>query len=793
MDKQLTVVPTTLDLNDRLAIVWDNTNNILSLNNLANEAELISNNCLALATQSNEALKTPLQLSVEETYLHYQVVFEWMGEAKHFMIAWRDVVFEQYKGNAFLYDKKITEEPLLEFKKQSEYSINKVGIDLLTKLEAYQIKPGQVTYKIKQELRQQINLKNPYQIYAKQIKDLVQQCQDCNTSIHILEKGQGIFHQVERLLDNNIKQIQDQVLHLESVLEELVHDLSSSKYPDSVLQLQTVINAESKINFDNLQTDFNAKLDELVEQLIPKLEVPISARAGTMVKREIGLQRSVRRWLQSEIKPLLYEVWEIRDRLTTGGKLIFMNLKNQLNILIAQQENEHSTTKSTVSTALITDTFLCQMKEQIRELENLNQLIHERLEEEFKLSNVFDASKHFLPLLAQASINQLIFRQNDIQTILKDTWNNQRQKLQNYQFPLEQEKELSISERVVRYVTHKQGSIKNDYYQNIFLTKGYIGEAFWVGREEKITRVAKVVDNWHNGFRGAILLSGKRLSGKSLFGEIIVNRYFLNRTINLFPNAKVKIGHQTIKTTYDLGKALNAVKIQTKNKPYCLWIDNLEMWWDVNISASKNIRQLKNFMDKHSNQLFFIISTSDSFKAHIAKAQEFDRVFQAEITMGTFQFNDLEKAISIRHGATHKTLIDQNEQPLSSQQFRKTVKQIHREANGNIGEALFLWSNSIQNVKDNDVRCDFEPNFNFPDILNASTATLLTSIVLQKRTNEYRLNKLFGPAYDQKYASLVKRLLGVGVLTKKMDGWLEVNELVVHEVIDMLKHKKYLL
>ena len=104
-------------------------------------------------------------------------------------------------------------------------------------------------------------------------------------------------------------------------------------------------------------------------------------------------------------------------------------------------------------------------------------------------------------------------------------------------------------------------------------------------------------------------------------------------------------------------------------------------------------------MDRHSNQLFFIIATSDSYKAHISKSQEFDRVFQAEITMGTFPFNDLEKAISIRHGATHKTLIDKNEQPLSSQHFRKIVKRIHKESNGNIGEALFLWSNAIQNVQ----------------------------------------------------------------------------------------------
>ena len=329
MNEELALVPTTIDLNNSLSNVWDNTNNILSLDHLANEAKLISNNCLALATQSNEALKTPLGLSIEKTYLHYQIVFEWMDEVKHFMIAWRDVVFQQYKGNAFLYDKKTTKEHLLKFKKQSEYSIDKVGTDLLTKLEAFQIKPNQLTSKIKRELRQQVNLKNPYEIYAKQIQDLVQQCQDCNASIPALEKGQDTFHEITQLVDTNIKQIQDQVLDLEFTLQKLVSDLSSSKYPDPKLQLQTIINAESKINFDNLQTDFNTKLDLLIEQLITKLDIPISAQAGTMMKREIGLQRLVKRWLQSEIKPLLYEVWEIRDRLTTGGKLIFMNLKNQ--------------------------------------------------------------------------------------------------------------------------------------------------------------------------------------------------------------------------------------------------------------------------------------------------------------------------------------------------------------------------------------------------------------------------------------------------------------------------------
>ena len=793
MNEELTIVPVSIDMTNSLSKIWDDTNNILSLDSLSNEAELISNNCLELAAQSNNALKEPLLLSVEERYLHYQVVFQWMDEVKHFMIAWRDIVFQQYKGNAFLYDEKFSIDRLLDFKEQSRNSINKVSVDLVATLAACQIEPDQVTAKIKRELRQQTNLKNPYPIYAQQIQDLVQQCKDCNYTIAILNQEQDIFHQVKQLIDANIKQIQSQVLHLDHTLQALVSDLEKSVHPDPTLQLQTIVASEAKINFENLQTDFNTDLNELIDQLATKLDVPISAQAGTMMKREIGLQRLVKRWLQSEIKPLLYEIWEIRDRLTTSGKLIFMNLKNQLNILIAQQENDNNASNNTVSTALITDTFLQQMKEQIGELNNLSRLIHQRLDEQFDVSNLFDSTRHFLPLPTQASINQLIFKQNDLLTSLKELWNKQQQKIQQYRLPLEQEKELSISEKAVRYITHKKGNAKNDYYQNIFLTKGYIGEAFWVGREEKITRVAQVIENWQNGFRGAILLTGKRLSGKSLFGEIVANRYFPNRTIHLFPNATIKIGNQSIKTTYDLEKALKTIKKQIKDKPYCLWIDNIEMWWDVNISASKNIRMLKNFMDRNGNKLFFIIATSDSYKAHISKMQEFDKVFQAEITMGDFPFNDLEKAISIRHGATHKTLIDENQLPLSSPQFRKIVKRIHKDADGNIGEALFLWSNAIQNEKGNDVSCHFKPSPRFPDIFNASTATLLTSVVLQKRTNEYRLNKLFGPAYNQKYASLVKRLLGVGILTKKMDGWLEINELVVHEVIEMLKQKKYLL
>ena len=69
---------------------------------------------------------------------------------------------------------------------------------------------------------------------------------------------------------------------------------------------------------------------------------------------------------------------------------------------------------------------------------------------------------------------------------------------------------------------------------------------------------------------------------------------------------------------------------------------------------------------------------------------------------------------------------------------------------------------------------------------------LLTSLILEKRTNEYHLRKLYGPAFRGKYANLVQRLLSIGLLQRDLDGWLEVNEIAVNQVGLLLERKKML-
>ena len=73
-------------------------------------------------------------------------------------------------------------------------------------------------------------------------------------------------------------------------------------------------------------------------------------------------------------------------------------------------------------------------------------------------------------------------------------------------------------------------------------------------------RTQNLINQWKKGYRGAMLIVGERLSGKSLFGEVIANKYFSKNIIRLLPNTKMKTGGRKWTTTYDLKQALDFIK-----------------------------------------------------------------------------------------------------------------------------------------------------------------------------------------------------------------------------------------
>ena len=157
------------------------------------------------------------------------------------------------------------------------------------------------------------------------------------------------------------------------------------------------------------------------------------------------------------------------------------------------------------------------------------------------------------------------------------------------------------------------------------------------------------------------------------------------------------------------------------------------------------------------------------------------------------QMNDAEirEAILIRHGATHKTLVDNEGIELRPNQFAKHAQSVSRLADGNIGDALYLWT--VHTHKRNNEEIVFQPssNYHLPENISNEMCMILGIIMLEKRTNEYQLRKRFGPAFKTKYAEVLKRLISLGLLNRGIGGWLEISPVAVNEINRILKQKNF--
>jgi len=176
----------------------------------------------------------------------------------------------------------------------------------------------------------------------------------------------------------------------------------------------------------------------------------------------------------------------------------------------------------------------------------------------------------------------------------------------------------------------------------------------------------------------------------------------------------------------------------------------------------------------------------------LKQVKELERIFQAHIHLRKLSSKEIEKAILIRHLATHRVLVNKKNETVGTAEFRRIMKEITQLSKGNIGDALNLWSYLCKRIDDDTIIYEPLPTSGFPEFYKPDLAILLTSIMLQKRTNEYRLRKLFGPAFSDRYQPILMRLISIRVIERQLDGWLEINERIVNELGAMLNSKHYL-
>jgi len=747
---------------------------------------------IELGDQHAQVFSSTKEEKAEIALQDYLFFYRWLPAGKSFLLLWRNTTFEQLHAQLLSLDAEIKPSSWEVWQQDASRYLMDAATELrrlLPELEAEYAADPKMANKMVDTWKHQAL---PWPVYREQIGTITTQIRDLATKQDLLGQNSAALQKIRKIILSDLEAGLTEIEQLKKIASE-ANAYIEENASDTRSRIPTYLeNQEAQISQQKLGKRFNLALEKGLEALAGETLVPVAVAGAALQVKEINFRRYISRWLDSETLPLLYEVWELTTNIRNNLKMALINIRNRA-ILLNNENNENSE-KGLIGDNLCQplQSFLLQTTDREKELHKLHELVHSRLDEHFKLSKVFHKSNFFLEVPLQSTLNQ--FRNDQNQLLLNVTrwWNNQRQRVQRWLSSVQAEDALSLSEKVVRYIEHHVPPSSNQAYTSIFLTKGYIGESFWVGRKAELQRVATLIKHWRKGYRGTVLLRGDRFSGKSLFGDLVSNRYFPNETIRLIPNAILNLHGRTFETTFDLGAVLDFISKYRFDQPPLIWLDDLELWHDPSCTIHQNTRALLRHMDHHTNSIFYLIAAGNPLCGYLESNHQLSNHFQAILPLDSMSQEEVQQAILIRHGATHKELVTKEGKVLEPSAFEQAVGRVFRASGGNIGEALNLWAYQTQRRNEEQVYQTKTGFFQLPNFIEADQAILLRTILLEKRTTEYRLRKRFGPAFSPRYAEALLRLQGVGLLTRHLDGWLELNEAAANSIIRQLKNKQYL-
>ncbi|MCB0852325.1 MAG: hypothetical protein KDD63_08895, partial [Bacteroidetes bacterium] len=622
----------------------------------------------------------------EEAFLAHQITYSWANQAKSYLILWRDVLFQHQKAHILFKEGKVKKEEINQLRQDSRSLLSSASQDLkaFIPLESQQVELKRNG--ISRQLRKWSKQENPWPAYQQQITKIPAQCERLVQDHQMLSEIADIYAEIKVHIDEALHKCKDDIdlscSMIASCIETIEHsgdDSNEKKLTKIIQKLEEMDEGLSSTNYLNNLTDIlEAKLTKIPD----KKSIPVATEYGFIQLQELSFRKRTKQWLEAEILPLIYEVWELTDNFRNRTKMTGVNIRNRALLLQAEVQEGKNTEIEIPDIARPLHSFAVVSEKVDKNIAELRELVHTRLGKNFFVSEIYRLFDKFLPIPEQSAVSQLRLNQSKILENIQRWINRNVLVLYRFKRSVERDANLSISEKVVKYIENRKGDPNNNSYASIFLTKGYVGESFWVGRKDESAHIRSLIQNWQKGFRGAALVTGQRLSGKTLFGELVALRYFPKTTIRLIPGLPIEVNSRIMEGTHNLQEALNFIRKYAQNEQILIWIDDLELWWHPQTPLYKNVRHLNKFIDQYSTRYFFLVSIGNTLFSHLRKSHELKNVFQADINMDYMSSTDIEEAILIRHGATHKTLINAQGEEIAPREFQKLIRSVYRLSGG---------------------------------------------------------------------------------------------------------------
>lgn len=741
--------------------------------------------------QAIQALEAGTTLQDDEnTARAYVLRLEWPQVQKDFMILLRDVGVNYVKAQAM---GSASIEHLMDRNRSAvRAAAQKSRMYVDDRLEATSYDP-----KAKQQHMQEWSILNDsWPIVNKQLGVLVDQ-------INQLQEQQDHVQSLTQSLSKVRQYIESYISEAERVMVDndesiatadmsITENINEGKYSKIAQVLEQIgDNRDERPRFALL----NAKIDEVVKTIPSKQSYPISTKGSEVLVRDGDIGREAKQWLEAEAYPLVYEVDDIVRDSDNDRNMAIMNLRNRASLMAKRSEDGEPIDTNDTLLASTIETYREKGVKHREEMDEIKSELLARVHRSTDIKRFFDPNENLLDVSIESSIKNIGFRQSQLYIKARDWVKERYSVVSDLITNIEDENSLSTSEKVSRKIQQLNNPDRSRSYANIFLTKGYIGESFVVGRDAEIDRVRATYTAWQKGYRGTVLLSGHRKSGRTLMAQMIATTLFPKRTISLVPGLPFKVAGRSFTSTNDLEEALTQMVKYGLRERYCVLLDNIELWHDEQHTLSTNMRSLLKVLDSHSDKIFFVVTTTHWVSNHLEQHLDWQSAFQLIVNLDRLDHDDVADAILVRHSATHKSLIDTTTgEKVTAFRFRRRCRQLHRRSQGVIGETLSLWANTIydHDSDKDEVYQEVGKHHQLPEIVDNNTGPVLKTLLLYRKINEYQMMKVLGTAFNTRYRPVLRRLTQMGLLARKVDGRLHIKSHIVNEVARQLDDNQWI-
>lgn len=731
--------------------------------------------------------------------------FEWPEGAKRFAVLWRNVLLEWERATVLAREGSATTEDLHILAQAAQGRLLEAAEHWLAEVDAELADLAGKPTRLEARLYEYNLQQNPWPTYRAQLGEVERQLDRLHAnfatrlgSAATLVKLSDVLKAIPARIDEAFQELHDAAEVALGVVDDAENGQPGKV---STSRLESIDPLE---RYATLVEDMSREINALVDRLPEDCELYVADREGRLRYREINLERQTAQWLSAEALPGLTSGARGVEQAAADLSRTLVDVRNR--VLLARERATSDVADADDSEEVANEDYVANL-ESLRVpistyVERLGRIRREMgrdatsaarvVADELRLSRGYSPELSFLEVSFGAGISQVRRTQDALVTRIGDWFVRQRKSLRRLRNRVADEEALSTGERIVRVLRARRTDSANAAYTSVLITRGFIGEAFHAGREREIARAHEAVEAWRDGFRGSIVITGQRYSGKTHFAELIAGRYFEQATVRLRPGSTVELAGRTQPTTYDLAAALAFVRKHSVGSRLLVIIDDLELWVDKDHDLTGNARALRDAMDELSGRLAFAVTMGNWTLARLEDGLDLGAAFQLEVNLDSMPLEDFTQTVLTRHAATHLTMLDPEGQTLGEASLRDLAENVWRDARGNVGDGLRRWAQAVRRVDDSHVAIRSRQHYPLPNFIDADTGVVLAAVKHARYTNEYNLRRRFGPAFETHYRPIIRRLVRLEVLQRRRSGSLSINPVVTNEIARLLEREGHL-